>query len=96
VRHGDPQRGVVVSGPGAPRERHRREVVVVERTRLDSRAIAQFDAPVGQKDLCRHIASQNLPRGRRCPRKVAGTFGASHQRCQPPLTGRSARGSGRA
>ena len=35
VRHRDPQRRVVVGRPVAPRDRHRREVVVVERTRLD-------------------------------------------------------------
>ena len=33
----DPQRRVVVGGPRAPRDRHGREVVVVERARLDAR-----------------------------------------------------------
>ena len=37
MRHADPQRRVVVGGPVAPRDRHRRQVVVVERARLDPR-----------------------------------------------------------
>ena len=39
--HADPQRGIVVGGPGARRERHRREVVIVERAALDTRRVAQ-------------------------------------------------------
>ena len=46
VRHADPERGVVVGGPVAPRERDRREVVVVERARLDASRVDELDAAV--------------------------------------------------
>ena len=47
VRHADPQRRVVVGRPVAPRDRHRREVVVVERARLDARGSRSSTRPSG-------------------------------------------------
>ena len=49
VRHADPQRGVVVGRPRAPRDRQRREVLVVERasSRLGSCRSARRGHPAG-------------------------------------------------
>src|SRR5207249_11938681 len=52
MRHADPQRGVVVSGPGAPRQGHRRESVVVEGTRFDPRGADELHAAVREAALC--------------------------------------------
>jgi len=56
VRHADPERGVVVGRPVAARDRHRGQVVVVERAPLDARGIDDLDAAVGVLDLggCAH------------------------------------------
>ena len=51
VRHADPQRGVVVGRPVAARQRHRREVVVVERAGFDARRVGQLDAAVRKPAL---------------------------------------------
>ena len=59
VRHADPQRGVVVGRPGAPRQRDRRQILVVERARLDASGVDELDAAVREVSfvLRRHVRS---------------------------------------
>ena len=49
--HADPERRVVVGGPGATGERDRREVVVVERAPLDSQRIPKLHSSVRMENL---------------------------------------------
>ena len=54
VRHADPQRRVVVRRPGAPGERHGREIVVIERARLDTTRVDELDAAIRQPAFVGH------------------------------------------
>ena len=71
VRHGDPQRRVVVGRPVAPRDRHRREVFVVERARLDPPRVPQLDTAIRQLDQGvghpHNVAAIECPRFRNRP-----------------------------
>ena len=53
MRHADPQRRVVVRRPTALVNRDRRQVRVVERTRLEARPVGKFDPAVGMLDFSR-------------------------------------------
>src|SRR5437879_3554241 len=48
MRHRDPERGVVVGGPGTPRDRDRRQIFIVERAafKLARGVGVELDAPV--------------------------------------------------
>ena len=76
VRHADPQRRVVVGGPVAPRDRHRREVVVVERARLDrGRCSTSSTRPSGVAALVRRPARSRRSGHQRPARPAASRTG---------------------
>src|SRR5262245_23119125 len=54
VRHADPERGIVVGRPVAPRDRNWGEILVVKWTRLDPRMRAQLDTLVRSFPLNAH------------------------------------------
>src|SRR5712691_3070466 len=65
--HGNPQGGIIISGPVAGGDRDRREVLVVEPATGERRVVVELDPSVRMADLA-HCYSPNVSRRRKRPR----------------------------
>src|SRR5258708_28812867 len=65
--HGNPQRGIIISGPVAAGDPDGREVLVVERAAGERRVVIELDPSVWMMDLA-HGYSRNVSRRRKRPR----------------------------
>ena len=86
VRHADPQRGVVVGRPVAARQRHRRQILVVERARLDAAGVDELDPAVRRAVVRSHHHVRSLSRRGQRPAGPATSMPSCHGglRCAEP------------